>query len=89
MALQPPLQARATLLGLAAPNGHTAQQILPIPESGRMVKCEVCEDCGWVCESRPDSPWEGEHNQGQSSENREANVWPRLYLGRSNRVREQ
>jgi hypothetical protein len=54
-----------------------------------MVKCAVCEDCGWVCESRPDSPWEGEHNQGQSSENREANVWPRLYLGRSNRVREQ
>ena len=63
MALQPPLQARATPLGLAAPNGHTAQQILPIPESGRMVKCEVCEDCGWVCESRPDRPWEGEHNE--------------------------
>jgi len=21
----------------------------------------ACEDCGWVCESHPDRPWEGEH----------------------------
>ncbi|SHH20212.1 hypothetical protein SAMN05443248_4046 [Bradyrhizobium erythrophlei] len=25
------------------------------------VKCSLCEDCGWVCESHPDKPWEGEH----------------------------
>src|SRR6266404_5670657 len=25
------------------------------------MKCTLCEDCGWVCESRPDRPWEGEH----------------------------
>jgi hypothetical protein len=25
------------------------------------MKCALCEDCGWVCESHPDRPWEGEH----------------------------
>jgi DNA invertase Pin-like site-specific DNA recombinase len=25
------------------------------------MKCSLCEDCGWVCESHPDRPWEGEH----------------------------
>src|SRR5450631_3266898 len=25
------------------------------------MKCFVCEDCGWVCESHPERPWEGEH----------------------------
>ena len=25
------------------------------------VKCSLCEDCGWVCESHPNKPWEGEH----------------------------
>jgi hypothetical protein len=28
--------------------------------SGR-IKCSLCEDCGWVCESHPARPWEGEH----------------------------
>jgi hypothetical protein len=23
--------------------------------------CQVCEDCGWVCENHPDTPWEGPH----------------------------
>jgi hypothetical protein len=23
------------------------------------MKCALCEDCGWVCESHPDQPWEG------------------------------
>jgi hypothetical protein len=27
----------------------------------RRMKCSLCEDCGWVCESHPDRPWEGEH----------------------------
>jgi len=25
------------------------------------MKCLVCEGCGWVCESHPERPWEGEH----------------------------
>ncbi|SHG50668.1 zinc finger domain-containing protein, LSD1 subclass [Bradyrhizobium erythrophlei] len=25
------------------------------------VKCSLCEDCGWVCESHPDKPWDGGH----------------------------
>jgi hypothetical protein len=25
------------------------------------MKCSLCEDCGWVCESHPARPWEGEH----------------------------
>ena len=25
------------------------------------MKCSLCEDCGWVCETHPDRPWEGEH----------------------------
>src|ERR1700730_298370 len=25
------------------------------------MKCSLCEDCGWVCESHPYRPWEGEH----------------------------
>ena len=24
-------------------------------------RCLLCEDCGWVCESYPDKPWEGPH----------------------------
>jgi hypothetical protein len=24
------------------------------------MKCWLCEDCGWVCETHPDKPWEGE-----------------------------
>jgi hypothetical protein len=24
------------------------------------MKCSLCEDCGWVCESHPGRPWEGE-----------------------------
>jgi hypothetical protein len=23
------------------------------------MKCSLCEDCGWVCESHPDLSWEG------------------------------
>jgi hypothetical protein len=23
------------------------------------MKRAVCEDCGWVCENHPDTPWEG------------------------------
>jgi hypothetical protein len=23
------------------------------------MKCSLCEDNGWVCESHPDKPWEG------------------------------
>ena len=26
-----------------------------------LMKCTVCEDCGWVCENHPDTPWSGEH----------------------------
>jgi len=26
-----------------------------------LMKCSVCEDSGWVCETHPDKPWEGEH----------------------------
>ena len=25
------------------------------------MKCNRCEDCGWVCENHPDMPWEGKH----------------------------
>jgi hypothetical protein len=25
------------------------------------MKCSLCEDSGWVCESHPDRPWEGKH----------------------------
>ena len=25
------------------------------------MKCAVCEDCGWVCETHPDRPFQGEH----------------------------
>jgi hypothetical protein len=25
------------------------------------MKCTLCEDCGWVSESHPDRPWNGEH----------------------------
>ena len=25
------------------------------------MKCIACEDRGWVCESHPDRPWEGQH----------------------------
>lgn len=28
------------------------------------MKCTLCEDCGWVCESHPDRPWQGEHACG-------------------------
>ncbi len=49
----------------------------------------VCEDCGWVCEDHPNRPWEGEHNEGKPAKIEKPKVWPRLYLGRSNRVREQ
>jgi len=24
------------------------------------MKCALCEDCGWVCESHPDKPWDGD-----------------------------
>ncbi|SHH20052.1 hypothetical protein SAMN05444169_6285 [Bradyrhizobium erythrophlei] len=24
-----------------------------------VMKCTLCEDCGWVCESHHDRPWEG------------------------------
>jgi hypothetical protein len=23
------------------------------------IKCNQCEDCGWVCENHPDQPWQG------------------------------
>ena len=26
-----------------------------------VLKCAICEDCGWVCELHTDTPWEGEH----------------------------
>jgi hypothetical protein len=25
------------------------------------MKCSLCEDSGWVCESHPEKPWDGEH----------------------------
>ncbi len=25
------------------------------------MKRSLCEDCGWVCETHPGRPWEGEH----------------------------
>jgi hypothetical protein len=25
------------------------------------MQCSLCEDCGWVCETPPGRPWEGEH----------------------------
>jgi hypothetical protein len=25
------------------------------------MKCSLYEDCGWVCESHPDRPWQGKH----------------------------
>lgn len=24
------------------------------------MSCQVCEDCGWVCENHPDKSWAGE-----------------------------
>lgn len=24
------------------------------------MKCERCNDCGWVCENHRDKPWDGE-----------------------------
>jgi hypothetical protein len=23
------------------------------------VKCQICDDAGWVCENHPDKPWDG------------------------------
>jgi hypothetical protein len=28
------------------------------------MKCDCCEDCGWVCENHPEKPWGGEHACG-------------------------
>jgi hypothetical protein len=28
---------------------------------GNSMKCQLCEDTGWVCENHPDQPWEGPH----------------------------
>jgi hypothetical protein len=28
------------------------------------MKCALCEDCGWVCETHPGRPWEGKHACG-------------------------
>jgi hypothetical protein len=25
------------------------------------MNCSLCEDCGWVCETHPGRPWEGNH----------------------------
>jgi hypothetical protein len=25
------------------------------------MKCSLCEDCGWVCETHPGRLWEGDH----------------------------
>jgi hypothetical protein len=25
------------------------------------MKCSLCEDCAWVCETHPGRPWEGDH----------------------------
>jgi hypothetical protein len=25
------------------------------------MNCNLCEDCGWVCEDHPDAPWDGLH----------------------------
>jgi hypothetical protein len=33
-------------------------QIPPLIE-GHLVKCSLCEDCGWVCENHRFRPWEG------------------------------
>jgi hypothetical protein len=38
----------------------TAAQAAPMGFDAEM-KCALCEDCGWVCESHPDRPWEGGH----------------------------
>jgi hypothetical protein len=27
----------------------------------RLIKCSLCQDCGWVCENHPGRPWEGPH----------------------------
>ncbi|OAF11763.1 hypothetical protein AYJ54_07845 [Bradyrhizobium centrolobii] len=23
------------------------------------MTCDLCDDCGWVCENHPDRPWDG------------------------------
>jgi hypothetical protein len=28
------------------------------------MTCFQCKDCGWVCESHPERPWEGSHACG-------------------------
>ena len=28
------------------------------------MKCPLCEDSHWVCESHPQEPWDGEHACG-------------------------
>jgi hypothetical protein len=33
----------------------------PIEADSPVMKCSLCEDCGWVCETHPGRPWEGDH----------------------------
>ena len=33
----------------------------PIEAASPVMKCSLCEDAGWVCESYRDKPWEGPH----------------------------
>src|SRR5262249_33759713 len=34
------------------------------PDALFQMTCFQCEDCGWVCESHPERPWEGSHACG-------------------------
>jgi len=47
----------------ATPKNLVARDRLQKTDSGpkQTMKCSVCEDCGWVCESHPYLPWQGEH----------------------------
>ena len=60
----------APSVGFARPYSHIGH--LPVGSRVRgsdpalrfhslVMKCSLCEDCGWVCENHPEKPWEGEH----------------------------
>jgi hypothetical protein len=34
---------------------------IAIPRNFKGTTLSLCEDCGWVCETHPGRPWEGDH----------------------------
>ncbi len=30
------------------------------------IKCDICDDAGWVCEAHPDTPWAGTSSRGDA-----------------------